>query len=98
MPVREQKLRPRQPRHAPLNFAGGQLQAAQLGLRRMPTAAAVDVAVDVDGSVPVAFEPLVPRIRLILPDDVVPARLELQQTAAGAVAFGDQDLVADYDR
>src|SRR6266850_6207037 len=99
MPVREQERRTRQPRHTPHDVPRRQLETAEFGLRRVPAAAAVDVAVDVDRSVPVAFKPLVPYVRRIVPpDDVIPARLQLEQTAAGAVALGDEDVVADHDR
>src|SRR5262249_12197198 len=97
MPIRECKLRAGQPRHSPLNFAARQFDAAKFGLRRMAAAAAVDAAVDVDRSVPMTFEPLLSRVRIVLPDAVVSAGFEFEQAAAGAVALGDQDLVADDD-
>src|SRR5262245_19000106 len=93
MPVREHKLRAGQARDAPRHFAGLQFDAAEFGLRRLPAAAAVNVAIDMDRRVPVAFQPFPTGV--VTPDDVVPTRFEFEQAAAGAVTLGDQDLVAD---
>src|SRR5581483_1328201 len=85
-------------RLAPLDLTGRQLDAPQLGLRRVPAAGAVDVAVDVDGSVPVALQLLAARAGVVLPDDLGAARRDAEQHTAAAVALGQQHPIADDNR
>src|SRR5439155_1923465 len=65
------------------------------GLRRVPAAATVDVAIVIDGRVPMRHQAFGAALSFIAPNHVVATGLYLEHCGPDAVTLGDEHLVID---